>query len=74
MTDNSNRSDPTKKDYTLSLSEKEIGNKLPAIIDYSNAYVLKNIQLNLVTNGLEKPVDVIVEVRPEGILTRRLEI
>jgi hypothetical protein len=33
MTDNSNRSDPAKKDYTLSLSEKEIENELSLIFD-----------------------------------------
>ena len=33
MTDNSNRSDPAKKDYTLSLSEKEIENQLSLIFD-----------------------------------------
>jgi hypothetical protein len=32
MTDNSNRSDPTKKDYTLS-SEKEIENELSLFFD-----------------------------------------
>ena len=33
MTDNSNRSDPAKKVYTLSLSEKEIENELSLIFD-----------------------------------------
>jgi hypothetical protein len=33
MTDKSNRSDPTKKDCTLSLSEKEIENELSSIFD-----------------------------------------
>jgi hypothetical protein len=33
MTDNSNKSDPSKKGYTLSLSEKEIENELSLIFD-----------------------------------------
>jgi hypothetical protein len=33
MTDNNNRSDPAKKGYTLSLSEKEIKNELSLIFD-----------------------------------------
>jgi hypothetical protein len=33
MTDNSNRSDPAKKVYTLPLSEKEIENELSLIFD-----------------------------------------
>ena len=33
MTDNNNRSDPAKKGYTLSLSEKEIENELSLIFD-----------------------------------------
>ena len=33
MTDNSNRSDPTKKDYTLSLSEEEIEKQLSLIFN-----------------------------------------
>lgn len=33
MTDNSNRTDPTKKDYTLSLSDEEIEKELSLIFD-----------------------------------------
>ena len=67
-------SNRAKKGCTDSLSEEEIEKEISAIIEkHCNVYALKNVQLNLVTDGLEKPAYV-VEERPEGILIRRLEI
>ena len=65
-----NKSNQAKKCCTDSLSEEEIEKEISTTVDYSNAYVLKNIQLNLVTNGLAH----VAEERPEGIFIRRLEI
>lgn len=74
MFSNNNRPKHAKKNYTLSLSEEEIEREISTIFDYCNTYVPRNIQLNLVTDGLVKPSHVIVEEKTEGILIRRLEI
>jgi hypothetical protein len=71
MFSNNNRPKHAKKSYTLSLSEEEIEKEISTIFDYCNTYVLRNIQLNLVTDGLEKPAHIVVEEKPEGILIRR---